>query len=137
MPGWGNSRECLSKLKATPHPTEIDVTCKSPVGDISAVTLIRTDTTLDHSQKAEKVCSSSVRFSVSYFLWFDTSSDLFWAEVVWYCWMQVSVTMAVRQSFAVSRHQHAGHVLLCCKLDRSSQPLSEPKMSNTELKGSL
>ena len=31
------------------------MTCKSPVGDISAVTLIRTDTTLDHSQKAEKV----------------------------------------------------------------------------------
>ena len=32
------------------------VTLKSPVGDISVVTLIRTDTTLDHSQKAEKVC---------------------------------------------------------------------------------
>ena len=31
------------------------VTCKSPVEDISAATLIRTDTTLDHSQKAEKV----------------------------------------------------------------------------------
>ena len=31
-------------------------TSKSPVGDISVVTLIRTDTTLDHSQKAEKVC---------------------------------------------------------------------------------
>jgi len=31
------------------------VTIKSPVGDISVVTLIRTDTTLDHSQKAEKV----------------------------------------------------------------------------------
>ena len=28
---------------------------KSPVGDISVATLIRTDTTLDHSQKAEKV----------------------------------------------------------------------------------
>ena len=37
-------------------PTKIDVTIKSPVGDISVVTLIRTDTTLDHSQKAEKVC---------------------------------------------------------------------------------
>ena len=34
---------------------KIDVTSKSPVGDISVVTLIRTDTTLDHSQKAEKV----------------------------------------------------------------------------------
>jgi len=33
---------------------------KSPVGDISVVTLIRTDTTLDHSQKAEKVCISVI-----------------------------------------------------------------------------
>ena len=36
-------------------PAKIDVTSKSTVGDISVVTLIRTDTTLDHSQKAEKV----------------------------------------------------------------------------------
>ena len=36
-------------------PAKIDVTSKSPVGDISVVTLIRTDTTLDHGQKAEKV----------------------------------------------------------------------------------
>ena len=36
-------------------PAKIDVTSKSPVGDISVVTLIRTDTTLDYSQKAEKV----------------------------------------------------------------------------------
>ena len=35
--------------------SKIDVTIKSPVGDISVVTLIRTDTTLDHSEKAEKV----------------------------------------------------------------------------------
>ena len=34
---------------------KIDVTSKSPVGDISLITLIRTDTTLDHSQKAEEV----------------------------------------------------------------------------------
>ena len=34
---------------------KIDVTSKPPVGGISVVTLIRTDTTLDHSQKAEKV----------------------------------------------------------------------------------
>ena len=31
------------------------MTSKSPVGDISVVTLIRTDTTLDHSQEAAKV----------------------------------------------------------------------------------
>ena len=36
-------------------PAKIDATSKSPVGDISVVTLIRTDTTLDHSRKAEKV----------------------------------------------------------------------------------
>ena len=36
-------------------PAQIDVTSKSPVGDISVVTLIRTDTTLDHSRHAEKV----------------------------------------------------------------------------------
>ena len=52
----GNTQERLSKLKATSPHRKIIVTCKSPVGDISAVTLIRTDTTLDHSQKAEKVC---------------------------------------------------------------------------------
>ena len=33
------------------------MTSKFPVGNISVVTLIRTDTTLDHSQKAEKVCA--------------------------------------------------------------------------------
>ena len=36
-------------------PKKINVTSKSPVEDISVVTLIRTDITLDHSQKAEKV----------------------------------------------------------------------------------
>ena len=36
-------------------PAKIDVTSKSPVGNISAVALIRTDTTLDHSEKAKKV----------------------------------------------------------------------------------
>ena len=36
-------------------PAKIDVTSKYPVGDILVVTLIRTDTTLDASQKAEKV----------------------------------------------------------------------------------
>ena len=44
-----------SKLKRTLPQAKIDVTSKSPVGDISVVTLIRTDTTLDHSQEADKV----------------------------------------------------------------------------------
>ena len=37
------------------------MTSKSPVGDISVVTLIRTDTTLDHSQKAEDVSSTGTQ----------------------------------------------------------------------------
>jgi hypothetical protein len=53
--GQCNARGPLSKLEETPPQRKIDVTSKSPVGDISVVTLIRTDTTLDHSQKAEKV----------------------------------------------------------------------------------
>ena len=44
-----------SKLKEPPPQRKIGVTSKTPVGVISVVTLIRTDTTLDHSQKAEKV----------------------------------------------------------------------------------
>jgi hypothetical protein len=50
-----NTRGPLSKLERTPPRKKIHVTSKSPVGGISVVTLIRTDTTLDHSQKAEKV----------------------------------------------------------------------------------
>ena len=50
-----NTRGLLSKLEKIPPQRKIHVTSKSPVGDISDVTLIRTDTTLDHSQKAEKV----------------------------------------------------------------------------------
>ena len=58
MPCQCNSRGALSKLKGAPPQRKIDVTSKSPVEDISVVTLIRTDTTLDHRQKAEKVCGS-------------------------------------------------------------------------------
>ncbi len=50
-----DARGSLSKLAGLPPRRKINVTSKSPVGDISVVTLIRTDTTLDHSQKAEKV----------------------------------------------------------------------------------
>mgnify|MGYP003327305685 CR=1 FL=1 len=57
VPCQCNMRRSPSKLKRTLPQTKIYVTSKSPVGDISVVTLIRTDTTLDHSQKAEKVCS--------------------------------------------------------------------------------
>ena len=55
VPCQCNTWELLSKLKETSPQRKIDVTSKSPVGDRSVVTLIRTDTTLDHSQKAEKV----------------------------------------------------------------------------------
>jgi hypothetical protein len=33
------------------------------VNGVSDVTLIRTDTTLDHSQKAEKVCTKRAEFT--------------------------------------------------------------------------
>ena len=59
-PDQCNTRGPLSKLERTPPQRKINVTSKSPVGDISVVTLIRTDTTLDHSQKAEKVCTQTV-----------------------------------------------------------------------------
>ena len=47
-------------------PRKINVTSYSPVGEISVVTLIRTDTTLDHSQKAEKVWSYLVIMTLAY-----------------------------------------------------------------------
>jgi hypothetical protein len=46
---------CSGQAQHATSPVKNQVTSKSPVGDISVVTLIRTDTTLDHSQKAEKV----------------------------------------------------------------------------------
>ena len=51
-------QEAQASSERSPH-RKIDVTSKPPVGGISVVTLIRTDTTLDHSQKAEKVCQSA------------------------------------------------------------------------------
>ena len=57
--GVENRGDKVSEPRASPvdiaPPEKIDVTRKPPVGGISVVTLIRTDTTLDHSQKAEKV----------------------------------------------------------------------------------
>ena len=52
----GHTLGILGKPKIKPTHSNIEVTSKPPVGGISVVTLIRTDTTLDHSQKAEKVC---------------------------------------------------------------------------------
>ena len=44
-----------SKLREPAPRRKIDVKREPPVGGVSVFTLIRTDTTLDHSQKAEKV----------------------------------------------------------------------------------
>jgi len=52
----GNTWRPLEQAQGDTSPEKINVTSKFPVGNISVVTLIRTDTTLDHSQKAEKVC---------------------------------------------------------------------------------
>ena len=68
LPALCHASATLGSLSASSRghspPTKINVTSKSPVGDISVVTLIRTDTTLDHSQKAEKVyvCVSKACF---------------------------------------------------------------------------
>ena len=62
-------RACCSRLCAMPvqhlrdpeqahepiSPTRIIVASKSPIGNISVATLIRTDITLDHREKAVKV----------------------------------------------------------------------------------
>ena len=50
-PGQSNTYERLSKIKAASPQRKVALTCKYPVGDMSAVTLIRTASTLDHSQK--------------------------------------------------------------------------------------
>jgi hypothetical protein len=53
--GLAQHAKASEQAQEDTSPRKINVTSKSPVGDISVVTLIRTDTTLDHSQKAEKV----------------------------------------------------------------------------------
>ena len=53
MPMLADLRACSRERL----PRNINVTRMPPVGSISVVTRIRTDTTLDHSQKAEKVCT--------------------------------------------------------------------------------
>ena len=55
VPCQRNTQSGLSKPRDHNPLQKIAVTSRSPVGDVSVVTLIRTDTTLDHSQKAEKV----------------------------------------------------------------------------------
>ena len=50
------THEVLWASPACSLPEEKQVASKSPVGDISVVTPIRTDTSLGHSQKAEKEC---------------------------------------------------------------------------------
>jgi hypothetical protein len=51
------ARQDRSKLRTLTPQRKIDVKSEQPVGCVSVFTLIRTDTTLDHSQKAEKVCT--------------------------------------------------------------------------------
>ena len=45
----------VGQAQRAASPAKNHVTSKSPVGDMSVVTLIRTDITFDHSQKAEKI----------------------------------------------------------------------------------
>ena len=58
---------------------KIIVTKESPVEDLTVVTLLRTDTTLDHSQKAEKVCNGTWAVCVDCLAnVYSSSSELFW-----------------------------------------------------------
>ena len=54
-------RQATGKPRGHRSPRKIDVTRKLTVVSVSVVTLIRTDTTLDHSQKAEKVWFGRLR----------------------------------------------------------------------------
>ena len=63
VPCQRNTQSGLGKPRDHNPTQNIVVTSKSPVGDVSVVTLIRTDTTLDHSQKAEKVWQWNKRAS--------------------------------------------------------------------------
>ena len=67
------SEQPTGKPNRNCSPRKIDVTRKLPVGSISVVTLSRTDTTLDHSQKAEKVCTTCVATSYAHHLENDVS----------------------------------------------------------------
>ena len=71
---------CKGPKQSSEHPPhrKIDVTSKPPVGGISVVTLIRTDTTLDHSQKAEKVCPNACRSLFCLFKLFSKFTCAFW-----------------------------------------------------------
>ena len=61
-PCQSNTWRPRSKLRKTlPEQKLMWQASKSPVGNIFLVTLIRTDTTLDHSQKAEKVWDERVK----------------------------------------------------------------------------
>ena len=59
-------RRATGKPRGHRSPRKIDVTGKLTVVSVSVVTLIRTDTTLDHSQKAEKVCLTLSYFPIKF-----------------------------------------------------------------------
>ena len=81
---------------------------RSPVGDISVVTLIRTDTTLDHSQKAEKVwilcivIPAWVSINVFSVLDYETHTIIIYIYIYIYIYIFRSI---VRPSTAVSLHK--------------------------------
>ena len=100
-----NMRESLSKLEQISPRPKIVVTSKSPVGDISVVTLIRTDTTLDHSQKAEKVWLPVCGLA--------SSSPAMRTQ----CWL-----CTVGDNFTIHEMWHTPHTYTC----RQGQPVPTP-----------
>ena len=80
-----------------------DVTSKSPVGDIPVVTLIRTDTTLDHSQQPRRYEMKGWRVNAIPTVfnpenWTRCSVQVFWSE--WHGVVCYSRTVGSWQPFA-------------------------------------
>ena len=97
----------MGKPRGSSPQTKINVTSKSPVGDISVVTLIRTDTTLDHSQKAEKVCSTYARRTHP-------------SSIVQSTWFSRRGTQ--RQQRRTHTHTHTHAITQCAPIGPRTQP---------------
>ena len=93
-------------------PSETHVTSKFPVGDISFVTVIKTDTTLNHSQKTDKIwivlpTSCACAYCCAHFACFRFAfggvtfarlrarlRELYVRNVALHCWAEVPVKTA-------------------------------------------
>ena len=121
-----NMRRSPSKLNCTLPQPKIDVTSKSLVGDISVATLIRTDTTLDHSQKAEKVWSMSLDiFQCDVHATKQNSCNIVVSCLVSFC-------IFCSLLFKIVPKEHLGanvHLALCCFASSEQQEFCNSNLS--------